>query len=86
MTHGKICDFYNKLMLKFMQPGTVGNIHNWIENWLSNRKRTVVFNGSALDWASVTSGIPHGSVLGPVFFIMYINKQESDGNIRLLLR
>ncbi len=60
-------------MFKVKQLGIAGNVHNWIEIWLSNRKQRVIINGAALDWAPVTSDVPQGSVLRPVLFMIYIN-------------
>ncbi len=61
------------MIFKIKQLGIAGNVHNWIENWLSYRKQRVIINGTALDWAPVTSIVPQGSVLEPVLFIIYIN-------------
>ena len=45
----------------------------WIESFLTNRFQRAVVDGQPSEWAEVTSGVPQGFILGPLFFVKYVN-------------
>jgi len=64
---------HNRLRHKLQWYGVTGNSYRWISSFLRDRYQRVTIDNVSSDLVAVTSGVPQGTVLGPILFIIYMN-------------
>ena len=69
--------YHEGLLYKLKQSGISGNL-NIITDFLSLRQQRVVLNGQHSTWVNIEAGVPRGSILVPLFFLIYINDLSDD--------
>ena len=69
------------LLNKLQCYGVRGSACNWFVSYIQNRKQNVIFNKTELEYKEISCGVPQGSILGPLLFILYINDIEHVSDI-----
>ena len=82
-TFDKVC--HKGLLAKLKSARFSGHILDWFSDYLRNRQQRVVLPGTESEWNTISAGVPQGSILGPLLFLIYINDIVTDieSNIRL---
>ena len=77
--------WHDGLLFKLEKNGVSGNLFQLIKSFLSGRFQRVLLNGQTSDWETIQAGVPQGSILGPLFFLIYINDLTDNLNSNVKL-
>ena len=77
--------WHNGLLCKLRAAGISDSLLSWFSSYLSERRQRVILPGTQSDWNFIQAGVPQGSIIGPLLFLLYINDIVNDigSNIRL---
>ena len=69
------------LMKKLEYYGIAGNNLRWFENYLKNRQQFISFENNSTKKVTITCGVPQGSILGPLLFLLYVNNLHHTSKV-----
>ena len=70
--------WHDGLLYKLERCGISGQLLFLVKSFLKDRKQRTVLNGQCSTWGDISAGVPQGSILGPLFFLVYINDPTED--------